>query len=161
MDLTTAQLQTIKTDIANNGDLNAFPNTPDGNQSIADLYNLTFSPTFTVWKTMVKIGEIGNAFDSAELGGLTTANQSRLQTMAMYLAAGVNPSIAANRAFFDDVFSGAGGQNTRASLAILWKRAARRIEKLFATGTGTSVSPATLVVEGKITSTDVLNARNS
>jgi len=83
MDLTTAQLQTIKTDIANNGDLNAFPNTPDGNQSIADLYNLTFSPTFTVWKTMVKIGEIGNAFDSAELGGLTTANQSRLQTISI------------------------------------------------------------------------------
>ncbi len=160
MTLTTPQLQTNKADIANNSDLNAFPNNADGNQAVADLYNVVV-PAWIVYKTMAKIGEIGNAFDSTELGGLSTANNTRLQTIAMYLAAGVNPSIATNRGFFDDVFSGAGGVNTRANLAVLWKRSATRIEKLFTTGTGTSVSPALLVFEGKVTGNDILNARNS
>ncbi len=45
--LTTAQLQTIKADIANNGDLVANPNTSDGNQAVANLYNaLQYSHLF-------------------------------------------------------------------------------------------------------------------
>jgi hypothetical protein len=71
----------------------------------------------------------------------------------------VNPSIASNRAFFDDVFSGAGGTNTRAALLALWKRLATRGEKLYATGTGSDASPATLVVEGAISARDVEEAR--
>jgi hypothetical protein len=151
MALTPAQLTTLKADIAANSDLNSQPNNSDGNLAIANLYNLNASPNFTVWKA---------SFNAAELAGLSTLNNTRLQSLAMYLAAGVNASRADTRAFFDDIFSGAGGVNTRAALLILWKRLAKRGEKLFATGTGSDASPATLVHEGNITPTDVQMARD-
>ena len=160
MALTSAQLTTLKADILANSDLNSQPNNSDGNFAIANLYNLNASPAFTVWKTLVSINAVGSAFNATELAALTTGNQSRLQTIAQYLVAGVNPSRADTRAFFDDIFSGAGGVNTRANLLALWKRLAKRGEKLFATGTGSDASPATLVFEGNITPTDVQQARD-
>ena len=161
MALTTAQLATLKADILADGTLNAQPNNSDGAFTIAAAYNSAASPNFTVWKTMVSINDVGKKFNGSELAGLTTGNQSRLQTLAAYLASGVNPSLIDNRLFFDDVFSGAGGANTRANLLALWKRLATRGEKLFATGTGSDPSPATLTFEGNLNYQDVLTARNS
>ena len=158
--LTPSQLIVLKTDIVADGSLNANPNGQDGNEIIAAAYNANAAPAFTVWKSTVPIGDIGRKFDGGELGGLTTANHTRLQTIAHFLIDGVTPAIASNRAFFDDVFSGAGGVITRAALLALWKRPARRIEKLFATGTGSDPSPATLVFEGTISHQDVNSARN-
>jgi hypothetical protein len=160
MPLTPAQLATLKADIQANSDLNSNPNTPDGNLAISNLYNQAASPAFTVWRTNVPIGEVGKTFDAAELAGLTSINTQRLQNLAAWLAAGIDPSVAGVRTFFDDIFSGAGGANTRAALLVIWKRLATRGEKLFATGTGSNPSPATLVVQGSITPTDVQAARN-
>lgn len=160
MALTQSQLQTLKADIAADPILNAKPQTSDGAQDIANAYNIDASPAWTVWKTNVSINEVGKKFNGTELAGLTTGNQSRLQTLAVYLAGGVNPSLPDNRQFFDDVFSGAGGTITRGNLLILWKRLALRIEKLYSTGTGSNPSPATLVFEGTISYIDVLNARS-
>lgn len=161
MNLTSAQLATMKADIAANSDLNTKPNTADGNFAIANLYNLTASPTFTVWKTNVPITEVGDKFNGTELAGLTTGNQTRLQTIALYSQAGVNPSLADRRAFFDDVFSGAGGTTTRAQLLVLWKRLALRGERLYATGTGSDASPGTLSLTafGAVTLQNVNDAR--
>jgi len=161
MALTSQQLQTLKTDI--NANTASYPGAiaqRDGN-TIAAFYNAAASPAFTVWKSMVSINLIGKSFDNAELAGLTTANQGRLQTLAMYLAGGVDPSQATNRAFFDDIFSGAGGTNTRAKLLTLWKRLSTRGEKLFASGTGSDAVPATLVVEGNLTGQNILDALDS
>lgn len=160
MALTQQQLTALKTDILAQGSLATAVSTRDG-EAIAAFYKTQASPAFTVWKTQVSIGEVGKSFNGAELAGLTTANLTRLQTIAMYLAAGVNPSIAGNRQFFDDVFSGAGGTNTRAALLVLWKRLANRAEKLFATGTGSDAVPATMAFEGEISSADALNALDS
>jgi hypothetical protein len=157
--LTTQQLVTLKAHIDGDPALAAQPNNADGNTAIAAAMNLAASPAFTVWRTNVSLRDVGAAFNGSELAGLTTANQTRLQTIALYLTAGVNPSVASNRAFFDDVFSGAGGTNTRASLLVLWKRLATRAEKLYATGTGSDAVPATLVVEGALTFRDVEEAR--
>jgi hypothetical protein len=159
MSLTPAQLQTLKTAIAGDPTLSSQPMTSAGAASIANSMNANASPAFTVWKTNVAINAVGKAFNGTELGNLTSANQTRLQTIAIYLAGGVNPTLADNRAFFDDIFSGAGGAITRASLLTLWKRLATRGEKLYATGTGSDPSPATLVFEGNITSDDVQQAR--
>ena len=73
----------------------------------------------------------------------------------MLSPSGVNPSLAERRAFFDEVFSVAAGATTRAQLLALWKRPATRTEKIFATGTGSDASPATLTFEGSISGTDV------
>ena len=60
-----------------------------------------------------------------------------MQTLAAYFPQGVNPSKTDVRAFFADIFSGAGGALTLAQLLILWRRTITRMERLFATGTGT------------------------
>lgn len=158
--MTTAQLAVLKADIVADSALNSQPNNPDGNTAIANVYNaVVVSPSFTVWKTNVGLTAIGNKFNGTELAGLTTGNQTRLQTIAQYSADGVNPSLADRRAFFDDVFSGAGGNITRPALLALWKRLATRGEKLFATGTGSDASPATMTFEGLIALEDVQAAR--
>lgn len=158
--LTTAQLQTLKTDIIADSTLNAQPNNSDGAFVIAAAYNATASPSFTVWKTSVPVNQVGQNFNGAELSGLTSLNNTRLQTLAAFFSSGVNPSKTDVRAFFDDIFSGAGGTTTRSQLLILWKRFATRSEKLFATGTGSDAVPATLIFEGSVTVQDVVNARN-
>lgn len=157
MPLSDAQLQTLKIDMLAQASLATARDTRDG-EAIAAFYKGQASPNFTVWKTNVSINAVGKAFNGSELAGLTTANLTRLQTLAAYLAAGVDPSQASNRQFFDDVFSGAGGTNTRAALLALWKRLANRAEKLFATGTGSDAVPATMTFEGEISPSDALNA---
>jgi len=114
---------------------------------IADWYNLQASPNFTVWKSRVSITEIGDKINGTELAGLSTLNSTRLQTVVILSADGVNPGLADRRAFFDDIFSGAGGTITRANLLILWKRLATNLEKVFATGTGSDAVPALLVLQ--------------
>jgi len=159
--LTAPQKTQLKAYIDASSDLTVYPNTIAGNTEIARLLNLDAAPPFIVWKSIVPIGDVGRAFDAAELAGLTAINHTRLQTLAIYLAGGVTPGLASVRAFFDDIFSGAGGTKTRAALLVLWKRAATRGETVFATGTGTEATPGTLVVEGALSVTDVEEARNS
>lgn len=159
MSLTAAQLATLKADIIADPILNAKPNNSDGAYDIAAAYNLQASPNFTVWKSLVAIQSTGQAFNGTELAGLTTLNNTRLQTVAQYLPGGYNAALADVRQFFNDIWSGAGGTNTRANLLALWKRLATRGEKLYAVGTGSDPSPATLVFEGLITVQDVLTAR--
>lgn len=161
MPLTSPQLATLKSAIQADGTLNAQPNTPDGNFVIAAAMNALASPAFIVWKTRVSINKVGDNINGTELAGLTSLNVTRLQTIALYSPDGVNPSLTDRRQFFDDIFSGAGGAVTRASLLALWKRSATRGEKLFATGTGSDASPATLTFEGNLTVADVETARNS
>lgn len=156
--LTTAQKITLKADIIAKQAVGQplFGITDD--QAIAAWYSATASPAFIVWKNSVTTREIGEAMNSSEVGGLTTANTSRLQVMQMYSGGVFNPSKADTRAGFDGVFSGAGGVLTRAALLALYKRSAKQLEKLFATGTGTDAVPATLVVEGSITAQEVSDA---
>lgn len=159
--LTSAQLLLIKAAILADGTLAAKPNNSDGAFEIAAALNLVATPSFTVWKTLVPIASVGDNFSGTELAGLTTGNQSRLQTIAAYSAQGINPSLIDRRQFFDDVFSGAGGTTTRAKLLILWKRLATRAEKACATGAGSDASPATMSFEGTLSYQDVEQARAS
>jgi len=159
MALTPQQLVTLKAYIDADPTLSAYPVGSDGSVAIAALLNADSAPAYIVWRSNVSITDVGEAFNGGELAGLTTGNQSRLQTLALYLANGVNPSKSGVRDFFDDVFSGAGGQITRANLLALWKRTATRGEAIFASGSGTDGSPSTLVVEGAIPYQDVQRAR--
>lgn len=161
MSLTTAQKTTLKNYISNQPSLASQPMTADGAAAIADALNQAASPAFIVWRTKVSINEIGDKINGSELAGLSTLNTTRLQAVIMLSPAGYNPSLADRRQFFDDIFSGTGGVNTRANLLTLWKRSALLIEKVFATGTGTDASPASLVWEGTISYPDVQAARES
>lgn len=160
MALSPAQLQTLKTSVLADPVLAAKPNNDDGNAAVAAAYNLAAVPDFWVYKTSVPLADIGDAIVSTELAGLTQVNLTRLQAIATYGPAGINASKSDRRAAFDDIFSGAGGTATRPALAVLWRRLATRAEKLFATGTGSTGSPATLVFEGAVSAQDVNTARN-
>jgi len=63
------------------------------------------------------------------------------------------------RSGITDIFSGVGGATTRAQLLAVVKRNATRAEKLFATGTGSDASPATMAVEGRLAYQDIGQAR--
>jgi hypothetical protein len=157
MALTTAQLQALATDIAAS-EFSGLPQNSDSADQIAKAYNLDASPDFTVWKTNGPLDDIGLNFDASEVETLSGLENDRLETFATYSPNGVNPSRIDHRNFYDGVFAGAGGANTRANLLILWKRLARRIEQLYATGTGSDPDPAQLVYEGTIGYRDVLAA---
>ena len=158
MALTPAQAATLRTAIQADSQLNAFPHTQDGAYAIAQLLNLTASPSFTVWKTSVSNELIGNAMNGTEVIGLSALQMQRLQLLSAYSNGTQDPSRADRRAAFDGVFSGAGGTITRPALLALWKRFATRCEKIFATGTGSDASPATLTFEGGVSGTEVNDA---
>jgi hypothetical protein len=182
MALTTSQLTALKAAIAANTNtipaghpwsgafvgqqINTLANGSDQNAAIAGWYNLQASPSFTVWKTNVSLTEIGDKIDGTELEGLASLPLTRLQTIGLYSAAGVNPSLADRRAFFDGVFNGAGGVTTRPNLLALWKLLATNAQKLanFSTGTGSDGSPATLAANISqtflLTAAEVESARN-
>jgi hypothetical protein len=125
-------------------------------EGLAMYLNTAAAPAFTVWKPMVTITQVGDNIVATELAGLSALNSTRLQTIVGLSQSGFNPTLADRRAFFDDVFSGAGGALTRAKLAILWKRLASRCERVFTTGTGSDVSPGVIVSEGPISSGELV-----
>jgi hypothetical protein len=164
MALTPAQLVTLKNHI-NASVVPAVVTARGGgavgrdDTTLAALYNA--NSTFVVYKTNVGLGEIGDKINGAELAGLSSLNTTRLQAVIMLSPTGYNPSLVDRRAFFDDIFSGAGGVVTRASLLTLWKRFAREVERVFATGTGSDAVPGQLVYEGSVTIADIGAAFNS
>lgn len=160
--LTNAQLLTLKAAIAAETDPTFVALRNSGaTGAMAEWYSADSSPAFIVWKTSVRLADVGIAFNSTEVAGLTTANTNRLQVMAAFSGGAFNPSVADVRAGFDSVFSGAGGALTRAALLALWKRTAKRIEKIYATGTGSDVSPGSIVVEGGISNEEIVLALNA
>lgn len=162
--LTTAQKATIKTDIANNSDLNVNPNTEPGNQNIAALYNAASSPDFWVWRSSVTEDEIvGQLSQDATLFSWTTfigrSQGERDGWMRLFRSGKVNPSLSNVQAAIADIFSGAGGATQRTHILTCFRRKATRLEKLFATGTGSTAAPATLVFEGTVSIQDLNEAR--
>ncbi len=147
--LTAEQKVTLKAHIQGQGDLNTLYVNGDLS-GLAAALNANASPAFTVWKSLVTVRDTGKAFNGAEWAAMTSGNHTRLTDVALWVGMGYDPSKADIRAMFDDIWSGAGGVTTRASLLVLWKRLATRAEKVFATGTGSDAVPATLVFEGAI-----------
>ena len=158
MALTLAQLATLRDDILADPALAAQPLNTDGAIAIAQAYNSPASPAFVVWKTEVPRNEVGKTFVASALAAITAGNNDKLANFAAWNDV-VNPSRVDQRQFFDDVFSVAAGASTRAALLALWKRNATRVEKLFATGTGTDAAPASVTFEGLLAYQDVETAR--
>lgn len=156
MQLTASQLQTLNTDIEAN-----FPSVPknsDGADQVAKAYNLAASPVFVVWKTFIDNHQVRGATVWTEL--IARSQGERDVYQILIANGGVNPSELNVRQAFQDIFSGGQGATTRAQLVAISKRNATRIERLFATGTGTDASPGTMAanVSGPIEYTEVLKA---
>lgn len=154
--LTSAQEAIVRASVAASSDLNVLPHTRDGFIEMARLYNLQASPNFTVWRTELSVAEIGNAIDATEMDGLSQLKLIQLQTLLSF--GPVNAAVLNRRTFFGKVFSGVNGTNTLPALTAASKRFSTRFEKLFATGTGSDASPATMTFEGPIGSSDIEHA---
>ena len=153
--LTSAQLGTLKANILASELAVQCVTYGDGPYNVAAAYNLAASPAWYAYRTRVNTVEIGNAFNGTEVAGLSSLNMQRLQLNQNYSDGTVDFSRADRRQLFTDVFSGAGGTNTRVALAVIWSRTVTRFERIYATGTGTTGSPGTLVVEGTLTPSTV------
>lgn len=160
---TLQQLQAIKAAIDADPALSAYPNTPDGAFAIAAALNEPASPEFVVWRTSVSQDEImQNGFLWVEVDGLSVGKARIWEWLFANSNAAINPSKVNVRDGIIEVWKGTAGKlAVQAAVFAHCKRAATRLEKLLATGTGTSQSPATMGYEGDINYQAVQQARNS
>lgn len=171
MQLTPSQLATIKADILARPALNAFPNNSDGNSAIAAIYNAIVAPDYWVWRSSVSKDELvnsssvdGTTFNWTGTGFITRSAGEQAAWRELFDAQGnVNPSFPQVRQAFVDIFSGptAPAPANRTHLATVARRKASDIEKLLATGAGTTASPSVMGSEGPMRYQDVEQARNS
>ena len=160
MSLTAAQNTALKNYINGDPTLSAYPNTLEGNTNMCNQQlNLDAVPKFTVWKTDLTLTQTGEVFNGSEWANLTTANVSRLQSVADFFQVGYSAADDDVRQIFNDIFS-VGGV-TKAALLVLWKRAALLGEKILAVGTGTDAVPAKMSYVGQLSANDVYGARIS
>ena len=158
--LTTEQQAILKTDVESDPVLMAFPHNSDGAFAIAAAYQELASPDFIVWKSSVTQDEImQNGFDWVQVDNLTVGKARIWEWMFDNQNATCNPSKPNVRAGIDEAWKGTAAMlAVRAAVYVHCKRQANRLEKLFATGTGTDASPGTMTLEGSIQYNDVLVA---
>jgi hypothetical protein len=169
--MTTTQLQTLKADIAASADLNTIPIGEDGSTAIAALYNLPAAVDFWVWRATVAkaefvngLGPDGTVFNWTGTGFITRTVGERDAWRELFSSNGtVNPSLTNVRQAFNDIFSGATAPApaNRLHLLAVARRKASRIEKLLATGTGTTAAPGLMGFEGPVTAFDIEQARTN
>jgi hypothetical protein len=150
--LTSAQLATLKADIAADATLNAKPNNDDGNQFIADAYNALASPAINVWRADVRSSEVVAAVVMTDFIALTGLKPDGFHLIITPDT--VDASSANVRQDFQTIF---GASTTLTNLTAIAQRPASRLEKLFGTG-----SPLTSTLYAYLlTRVDVFDARSS
>lgn len=156
--LTTAQQQALKAHVQADPVLSLIAPSADNAYAIADALNADAPGPFIVWRSSVLQDEImQNGFDWVQVDNLSVGKARIWEWLFSNEARTFNPSKANVRAGIDEYWKG-----TAAMLAVRdavyahCKRAASVAEKVLATGTGTTVSPALMAFEGRLTHTDVM-----
>ena len=167
--LNPSQLAALKADILADPILNAQPNNSDGAFAIKEMYNATAVPDFWAWKTRLSKSEIveqtsqdGTVFNWTGVGFIGRSQGERDAWRELFEGGTCSPSLINTRQAFADIFSGATppAPANRAHLLAVARRKVTRVEKLFATGAGTTVSPSTMVFEGNLDYPTVQKARS-
>ena len=161
MSLSPAQLATLKAAILADPVLNAYPQNSDGAYNMAIFLDQPATPDFIVWKTSVDPDEVmKNGMDWTRVDNLSVGKariwdwMSRLGTF--------NPSKTNIRAGIDAAWVGtAADLAVRAMVYTHCKRLATKVEKLFASGTGSDAAPAVMTIEGRLQYSDIEQARSS
>lgn len=151
--LNDTQLITLRADI--DADPALVQYLADGRPNmVVQAYNTLSTPAFRVWRSDVRQSEIASVFVWTEIDALTNGKARIWEWMR--LSETLNCGTTNIRQGLNDAFASA--NNTKAAVLAVIKRDAKRGEKLFATGTGSDASPATLVFVGDITDVDVEKA---
>lgn len=128
--------------------------------AMADFFNAPKDPAFVVWRTSVTQDEImQNGMDWTRVDNLSVGKARAWDWMFNNSQRVINPSKANVRAGIESVWVGTQADLTvRSAVYAHCKRAAKRGEALFATGTGSDAAPGFLVYEGNVSSNDVVQA---
>jgi hypothetical protein len=158
-DLTTAQQTVLKADVLANSDT-ATCYTAGNLQCLADLYNTAAASDFWVWRTSVARSDVYNEVSptGSTWSWTTFKNQGATEQTAwiqMFMGDQANFAKPNLRDGVAAIFTGSAQANAQqAHILAIGRRKATRAEKLFATGTGSSASPATMAIEGSFEFTD-------
>lgn len=180
--LNTTQLQILKAYINADPVLSLAPMNSDGDDTIAKELNKLATPDFFVWSSNVNTQNIYDAIIWANMTPsqvpdgtqawlnktmLCQSKQFNLQTILSGRET-INASKTNIRAGLQDALTGIPSKTDGSNQAAGWaavqlcmQRKATVLEKVFATGTGSTASPAVMDVEGSIDYTQVGVARNS
>jgi hypothetical protein len=162
MELTTPQLQVLKTNIAAVTDPVFVGYRNAGNYGqMATWYNE--DSTFVVYKTSEFTQQIGAVTNYIANAALTADNRDKINFFYLLNPTIFAPDAADQRQYLADAYSGAlGGEgaNTRAALDALYRKFALRGEQIYSTGTGTTLAPGALnaTAFGDITPENVQDA---
>lgn len=156
MILTNAQKQTLANHIRSNLDpavVDALTRGAHG--EISDIYNQESS--FIIWRESIEPSEYKEALVWTEVDGLQAGKARIWEWLTEQMTAPIDASSANVRQGLSDVFP----QSTRGNLLAIAKTPASLAQSIFATGDGTTSSPGTLVVKGKLTTSDVGDILNN
>lgn len=159
MPLTAAQKVTLKTAILADSGANAFYSI--GNlDGLASHLNTAISPSFWVWRTSVSRAEIYNdtSPDGTTWNWQTYKGQAIAEQNAwvqMFMGDAADFSKANLRAGVSNIFGASNAQTTH--VLAMGRRPATFAEKVLATGTGSTGSPATMGFEGAVSVSDLVS----
>jgi hypothetical protein len=127
---------------------------------VRDYYNAPSDPAFTVWRTAVTQDEImQNGFDWTRVDNLAVGKARIWDWMFDNQSTTIDPSKTNVRAGIEAVWVGtAADLAVRAAVYVHCKRIATRVERLFATGTGSDAVPGLMGFEGEISANTVTTA---
>ena len=161
MALTAAQRTTLAAHIRANTDPAVVAALSTRNDTkMQELYNAPSS--FIVWKKSIPTSDVGVTVNYIAVEAMTDANRTRITTFYAMNPVSFAPR-SDIRSFWANTFSGAlggEGQNTRDALEALWRRQAKLAERVFVTGTGTTLAPGDLTWEGDVSVEDIGRALN-
>lgn len=157
--LTTEQQVVLKAFIDGDPTLSGIVNNEDGAFEIANRLNLVASPAYVVWRTDVAVDEVmRNGMDWTRVDNLSVG-KARIWDWMTRIGT-FNPSKLNVRAGIDATWVGtASDLAVRDAVYVHCKRSATVLEKIFAVGAGTTLSPSTMAVEGLIGYSEVFAAR--
>ena len=157
--MTNDDLQKLKTAILAETDAEFVAARDSGNNSqMLAWFNSAATPEFIVWRKQVSREEFeeDDAFNWTVVDNLSTGSKYRIWEWMFGSKGYINPSKANIRAGIAACWVGhAQLLAVQAMVLAKCKRAATRAEKLFATGTGSTGSPAVMGFEGALSIDDI------
>jgi hypothetical protein len=153
--LTQGQYNTLQTDIGATPALATAVAAADWGAVVA-YYNAVASPDYWVWRTAVPSSEYRKALVGSDIEALTVGKARSFEWLTGNLTLPIDASDPNVQASLGGVFGG--GTTSRTNLLALVRAQATVVQKLFATGTGSTAAPATMGYVGPLRYADVAYA---